>query len=212
MKLDFSLDAAIIVTIISVLLFMIGQAYLSSFLGMFGADLAVLNLSVQDKLYWGFSKSIQDIINLLAGFIIFFIVIPYVFRQLGGSHWLLKIIRKIRCEIKTNRAYTPQIHNSSIEKKIERNLDYRLFIWYACFIAIVGTVYYIVHIQNYAKEAANKALLNSHNFKQVEIKQKPNQEAYKILCGQNLCAVLMVNGKQKSLHYIDPKDIAFFLN
>ena len=76
MKLDFSLDAAIIVTIISVLLFMIGQAYLSSFLGMFGADLAVLNLSVQDKLYWGFSKSIQDIINLLAGFIIFFIVIP----------------------------------------------------------------------------------------------------------------------------------------
>ena len=116
MKLNFSLDAAIIVTIISVLLFMIGQAYLSSFLGVFGADLAVLNLSVQDKLYWGFSKSIQDIINLLAGFIIFFIVIPYVFRYLGGSHWLLKIIRKMKCEIKTNKAYTPQIHNSSIEK------------------------------------------------------------------------------------------------
>ncbi|MFV5492192.1 hypothetical protein [Acinetobacter sp. ASP199] len=51
MKLDFSLDAAIIVTIISVLLFMIGQPYLSSFLGVFGADLTVLNLSVQDKLY-----------------------------------------------------------------------------------------------------------------------------------------------------------------
>lgn len=131
MKLDFSLDAAIIVTIISVLLFMIGQAYLSSFLGVFGADLAVLNLSVQDKLYWGFSKSIQDIINLLAGFIIFFIVIPYVFRQLGGSHWLLKIIRKIRREIKTNKAYTPQIHNSSIEKK-DRTKFELLFIYLVC--------------------------------------------------------------------------------
>lgn len=76
-----------------------------------------------------------------------------------------------------------------------------------------GSVKYLSYIETEAKQRAQNDLMNySEKLRKVQLKSQENQEAYKILCGQNLCAVLMVNGKQKSLHYIAPKDIAFFLN
>ena len=56
MKFNFSLDTAIIVTLLTVLLFGIGQAYLGGLLGSFYIDQITLNFSVQDKIYIGFLK------------------------------------------------------------------------------------------------------------------------------------------------------------
>lgn len=44
MKLNISLDAAVIITSITAILYMVGQVHLNGYIGIFGADIAVLNL------------------------------------------------------------------------------------------------------------------------------------------------------------------------
>ncbi|WP_227509857.1 hypothetical protein [Acinetobacter sp. NCu2D-2] len=70
--------------------------------------------------------------------------------------------------------------------------------------------FYLEHIETDAK---NKAKININNYAnkmlKINIHNQPSKEAYKILCSQNLCAILVINGKEKSLEYYDPKDISF---
>jgi hypothetical protein len=54
MKFNFSLDTAIIISLIAIFLFVSGQSYLGGLLRPFYIDPVVLNFSVQDKIYWGF--------------------------------------------------------------------------------------------------------------------------------------------------------------
>lgn len=48
MKLNLSFDIAIITSLVAVFLFANGQAYLGSYLYIFGVDITILNLSIQD--------------------------------------------------------------------------------------------------------------------------------------------------------------------
>ena len=65
MKINFSLDTAIIITLTSALLYMAGQIYLNSYLRPFGAEALVLNFSIQDKLYYGYLKTVNHWILFL---------------------------------------------------------------------------------------------------------------------------------------------------
>lgn len=58
MKFNFSLDAALIITALTALLYLVAQVFLAGYISIFGADITVLNLTVQDKLYYGFLKSL----------------------------------------------------------------------------------------------------------------------------------------------------------
>jgi len=190
MKFNFSLDAALIITALTALLYLVAQVFLAGYISIFGADITVLNLTVQDKLYYGFLKSLVLTLYFTLALFVLFIAVPSIFNNFGGNIWLHKKLQNLRIAIHKDTKHRPVIHNSSFELENERQFNRKLFASY--FILVL--------------------LLGSEKLRKVQLKSQENQEAYKILCGQNLCAVLMVNGKQKSLHYIDPKDIAFFLN
>ena len=67
MKFNFSLDAALIITALTALLYLVAQVFLAGYISIFGADITVLNLTVQDKLYYGFLKS-KHPLNAIAKF------------------------------------------------------------------------------------------------------------------------------------------------
>lgn len=74
MKFNFSLDTAIIISLIAIFLFVSGQAYLGGLLHTFYVDPIVLGFSVQDKIYWGYIKGLNPIAySLLIIFYYFFI-------------------------------------------------------------------------------------------------------------------------------------------
>lgn len=213
MKFNFSLDAALIITALTALLYLVAQVFLAGYISIFGADITVLNLTVQDKLYYGFLKSLVHTLYFTLALFVLFIAVPSIFNNFGGNIWLHKKLQNLRIAIHKDTKHRPVIHNSSFELKNERQFNRKLFASYFILVLLLGSVKYLSYIETEAKQRAQNDLMNySEKLRKVQLKSQENQEAYKILCGQNLCAVLMVNGKQKSLHYIDPKDIAFFLN
>ena len=83
MKINFSLDTAIIITLVSVLLFMVGQVFLNATLTPFGGEAIVLNFSIQDKLYFGFLKTFNHWLWFLLFIVIIFVVFPTLINELN---------------------------------------------------------------------------------------------------------------------------------
>lgn len=57
MKMDASINIALMITIIGVILYAFGQAFLVGYLNFFNLEPYLFNLSVQDKVYVGFIQS-----------------------------------------------------------------------------------------------------------------------------------------------------------
>lgn len=208
MKLNFSLDTAVIVTLISVLLYMVGQVYLSSFLRPFGAEISVLNFSIQDKLYYGYLKAVTHSIILVLIAIIFFIAIPLFYKGLGIDIYLKKFFKKLNSKFIQKKTHTRPIHNSSLEAKFEKSINYKIYFFYSILGFLISSLFYLAYIEkNTEKDAAE--YLNNYSEKLTEIKlTKPfNGRAFEIMCGQSNCAVLIEDKNAIELHYVDPKEI-----
>lgn len=210
MKFNFSLDAALIITVITALLFMIGQVHLGGYLRVFGADPTILNFSMQDKLYFGYLRAINHTILFALVCLFIFLVIPFCFNEFGGKRKLKNILKKIRDEIHDGK-HTPPIHNSSIENTSEEIFDHRLYSTYLIIILLITSLSYLAYMEKNAMLLAETDLKNySKNLTKVAVKEAGNELTYQVKCGQSLCAILFVtvNGDKK-LHYIDPKEIYF---
>lgn len=210
MKFNFSLDAALIITVITALLFMIGQVHLGGYLRVFGADPTILNFSMQDKLYFGYLRAINHTIIFSFSCLFIFLVIPFFFSEFGGKNRLKKFLRKIGDEIQDGK-HIPPIHNSSIKSSTDQIFDNRLFSTQFIIIILIMSLFYLAHIETKAKESAESDL-NHYEKKltKVIVKKSENELTYKVQCGQSLCAILFITKESgKTLHYIDPKEIYF---
>ncbi len=74
MKFNFSLDTAIIISLLTVFFYACGQNYLAAYMSVFLIDPVVLNFSAADKINWGFLNCAETISLLL----IFFLIISYI--------------------------------------------------------------------------------------------------------------------------------------
>lgn len=84
MKFNFSLDAAIALTLTTVFFYTSGQIYLNGILSPFLIDSVVLNFSVQDKIYLGFLKGANEYLYILgACLILFFLRYIFIYFELG---------------------------------------------------------------------------------------------------------------------------------
>lgn len=90
MKFNFSLDAALIITALTALLYLVAQVFLAGYISIFGADITVLNLTVQDKLYYGFLKSLVHTLYFTFALFVLFIAVPSIFNNFGGNIWFHK--------------------------------------------------------------------------------------------------------------------------
>ena len=208
MKINFSLDTAIIITLVSVLLFMVGQVFLNATLTPFGGEAIVLNFSIQDKLYFGFLKTINHWLWFLLFIVIIFVVFPTLINELNINQKINSFFKKLNKKLKGNK-YTPPIHNSSSAQLNEQAINSRLIILYTIILFLICSVYYLKDLETNTK-ANSKEIIKNFPAKllKVEVKDLILKDPYKLLCGQSLCAIVSKNEKGNIiLTYVEPKNI-----
>ena len=203
MKFNFSLDTAIIISLIAIFLFVSGQAYLGGYLRPFYVDPIVLNFSVQDKIYWGFLKALNPlIITFLIG------ITLYVLRYLYASLELdQKIVDFLRRKIKFGLKHQVKPHNSSRAEELEKN--YTTFAIFVSLIIGFAVILFtsILDTQEKGKKNGTDILANIKKLPLIKITGNENNlKQYRILCGSNLCAVI---DEKKNVSLVEPKNIIY---
>lgn len=204
MKLNLSVDLAIVISIVTVFLFANGQAYLGGYLSAFRIDPIVLNFSIQDKIYIGYLRGFNYL--LYSGYILFaYIVLKHIFISLDlpikFSKYLSKKINKSNA--KSNNL---SIHNSTFYEELDSDYARNSFLALTVLILLISTIFLLAHTETKAKSIAEKEL-NNFQFKKVKFKNtKSNKEVFLVKCGANLCALI---DKDKQVSLEDPKNIIF---
>ena len=208
MKINFSLDTAIIITLVSVLLFMVGQVFLNATLTPFGGEAIVLNFSIQDKLYFGFLKTFNHWLWFLLFIVIIFVVFPTLINELNINQKINSFFKKLNKKLKGNK-YTPPIHNSSSAQLNEQAINSRLIILYTIILFLICSVYYLKDLETNTKANSKEIIKNfPANLLKVEVKELDLEYPHKLLCGQSLCAIVSKNEKGNIiLNYVEPKNI-----
>lgn len=208
MKINFSLDSAIIITLVSVLLYMAGQVFLNAVLAPFGGEVMVLNFSIQDKLYFGFIKTFNHWLWFLLFIVVIFVVFPIYFNQLGINHKINRFFKNLSKKINGNK-YTPPIHNSTSSELNEEIINSRLIILYTIILFLIGSIFYLSNLEKTTKSNSLEVIKNfPDKLLKVEVKDPLLSNSYKLLCGQSLCAIVSKNNKGDiTLNYVDPKHI-----
>ncbi|EXA96566.1 hypothetical protein J507_3167 [Acinetobacter sp. 1295259] len=204
MKFNASIDIAIIISLIAVFLFANGQVYLGGYLGTFGIDPVLLNLSIQDKLYIGY---LEGFIYLL---VLVFVLMGYVI--------LLYTVRSTDLFIKFNNFLDrklnehhrknshPTIHNSTRYEEIDKDYKNHSFLIIALLVLLLSTLSLLANTEKKAQEEANNDL-KQFKFKQVYLKADPKvSELFIVRCGSNYCAVI---NKEKKVWLEEPKNLSF---
>ncbi|WP_151803159.1 hypothetical protein [Acinetobacter guillouiae] len=203
MKFNFSLDTAIIISLIAIFLFVSGQAYLGGFLRPFYVDPIVLNFSVQDKIYWGFLKALNPLITIfLIGITLY--VLKYIYVSLELDQ---KIVDFLRRKIKFRLKHQVKPHNSSQTDKLEKN--YTTFTIYVSLIISCSFMLFtsILDTQEKGKKNGSEVLSNIKELPLIKITGNENNlKQYRILCGSALCAVI---DEKKNVSLVEPKNILY---
>lgn len=203
MKFNFSLDTAIIISLIAIFLFVSGQAYLGGFLRPFYVDPIVLNFSVQDKIYWGFLKALNPLITIfLIGITLY--VLKYIYVSLELDQ---KIVDFLRRKIKFRLKHQIKPHNSSQTDKLEKN--YTTFTIYVSLIIGCSFMLFtsILDTQEKGKKNGSEVLSNIKELPLIKITGNENNlKQYRILCGSALCAVI---DEKKNVSLVEPKNILY---
>lgn len=203
MKFNFSLDTAIIISLIAIFLFVSGQAYLGGFLRLFYVDPIVLNFSVQDKIYWGFLKALNPLITIfLIGITLY--VLKYIYVSLELDQ---KIVDFLRRKIKFRLKHQVKPHNSSQTDKLEKN--YTTFTIYVSLIIGCSFMLFtsILDTQEKGKKNGSEVLSNIKELPLIKITGNENNlKQYRILCGSALCAVI---DEKKNVSLVEPKNILY---
>ena len=203
MKFNFSLDTAIIISLIAIFLFVSGQAYLGGFLRPFYVDPIVLNFSVQDKIYWGFLKALNPLITIfLIGITLY--VLKYIYVSLELDQ---KIVDFLRRKIKFRLKHQVKPHNSSLTDELEKN--YTTFTIYVSLIIGCSFMLFtsILETQEKGKKNGSEVLSNIKELPLIKITGNENNlKQYRILCGSALCAVI---DEKKNVSLVEPKNILY---
>lgn len=203
MKFNFSLDTAIIISLIAIFLFVSGQAYLGGFLRPFYVDPIVLNFSVQDKIYWGFLKALNPLITIFLISITLY-VLKYIYVSLELDQ---KIVDFLRRKIKFRLKHQVKPHNSSQTDKLEKN--YTTFTIYVSLIIGCSFMLFtsILDTQEKGKKNGSEVLSNIKELPLIKITGNENNlKQYRILCGSALCAVI---DEKKNVSLVEPKNILY---
>lgn len=206
MKLNLSIDLAVVISIITIFLFANGQAHLGGYLHTFNVTSFTLNFSIQDKIYIGYLHGFYYLIYfvfILCGYIIvrYFLLSLDLPRSL--NNYLDKRLNKSRTKHKLS------IHNSTFYEELDSNYAKNTFLSVMILILLTSTLLLLANTEKSAKAAAIKDL-NHFDFKHIGLKStKDESTLYLIQCGSNLCAVM---DKNKKVTLEDPKNIVFFPN
>lgn len=203
MKFNFSLDTAIIISLIAIFLFVSGQSYLGGLLRPFYIDPVVLNFSVQDKIYWGFLKALGPLITFfLFGITLYILRYIYVSLELDQT-----IVNFLKRKIKFRFKYEVKPHNSSQIDELDKS-----YTTFTVFVALiisfsVGTFFSILDTQEKGKKNGTDILANIKELPLVKITGAETQiRQYRILCGSALCAVI---DEKKNVSLVEPKNIVY---
>ncbi len=209
MKFNFSLDLAIIVSLLTVFFYACGQNYLAAYMGVFLIDPVVLNFSAADKINWGFLNC-AEIISL---FLIFFLIISYI--SYIASFFDIKTPFKFTL-FKKKSKHIPPIHNTSMRHaKIASRIHNNFWIL-AITLIIFGSFISFALIDIRAKDSAKAVLENPYNLPKVRLKDALKNPALEndaskythhlIRCGINLCALI---DEQKNVSLVEPKNVEY---
>lgn len=200
MKFNFSLDAAIALTLTTVFFYTSGQIYLNGYLSPFLVDSVVLNFSVQDKIYIGFLSGINQYLYILTTcLLMFFIRYIFIYFELG------KVIdKKITNLIPANerqKKNTLRIHNSEYFEGLDRNYATVLLTTFLGLVLVWGVLQAFIHIEKKGKNISTQVMKNVTVLPKVK---SDGQELFLIKCGASLCAVI---DKKKNVSLVEPKNI-----
>lgn len=203
MKLNLSLDLAVVISIITVFLFANGNAYLGGYLHTFNVEPISLNYSVQDKIYIGY---LQGFNYLIYGILILFICMAgwHIWISFDASRKLNNYLdKKLNT---TPRKYTPKIHNSTFHEELESSYSRNSTLGVLVIISLVSTLFLLAHTERKAKEKA-LAEIEKLSFDQVSIKSSNKKNThFLVLCGSNVCALM---DEKKKVYLEDIKNIEF---
>lgn len=200
MKFNFSLDAAIALTLTTVFFYTSGQIYLNGYLSPFLVDSVILNFSVQDKIYIGFLRGINQYLYILtACLVMFFVRYIFIYFELG------KVIdKKITNLIPTNerpKKNTLRIHNSEYFEGLDRNYAAVLLTTFLGLVLALGVLQAFIHIEKKGKNISTEVMKDVSVLPKVK---SDGQELFLIKCGSSLCALI---DEKKNVSLVEPKNI-----
>jgi len=206
MRLNLSIDLAIVISIITVFLFANGNAYLGGYLHTFNVTPFTLNYSVQDKIYIGYLKGFNYLIYfifILCGYIIVRYVLLSIDLPRSFNNYLDKKLNKSRITHKLS------VHNSTFYEELDNSYAKNTFLAIVVLILLISTLLLLANTEKSARATAIEELAN-FDFNQITLKSTGNNsELFLIQCGINLCAVI---DKDKQVTLQDPKNIVFLPN
>lgn len=203
MKLNLSLDLAVVISIITVFLFANGNAYLGGYLHIFNIDPLVLNFSVQDKIYIGYLKGFHYLcyfILILLGYIVLRYFLLSLDVPSSFNRYLTKKLNTLHPKHKLS------IHNSSFYEELDVSYKHDTFFGLIVFILLISTLLLLANSEKSAKAAAHKDI-QTLDFEKVQLRNKKGTPTlFLVECGASLCAVM---GKDKKVILEEPKNIIF---
>ncbi|QER39244.1 hypothetical protein F2A31_05820 [Acinetobacter suaedae] len=203
MKFNFSLDTAIIISLIAIFLYVSGQAYLGGLLRPFFVDPVVLNFSIQDKIYWGFLKALSPLIAIfLTGIGLY--VVRYIYVSLDLDQTIVDFLRR---KIKFRLKHQVKPHNSSQIDELGKN--YTTFTIYVSLIVGCSVLIFtsILDTQDKGKKNGTDILANINELPLIKITgSETDLKQYRILCGSALCAVI---DEKKNVSMVEPKNVVY---
>jgi len=206
MKFNFSLDVAIALTLITVFLFTSGQIYLNGYLGYFLVDPIALNFSVQDKIYLGFFKGINQLLYLCtACLIMFFLRYIFVYFDLAK-----KLDTKLLSYIPKNERSPEKvlrIHNSQQYDELDKNYSAVIINSLLILALLWGTFQAFIYIEKKSKIVAEKVMNNLDVLPKIKIEEQSDKTVrYLLKCGSTLCAVI---DEKKNVSMVEPKNVVY---
>jgi len=205
MKFNFSLDTAIIVTLLTVLLFGVGQAYLGGLLGSFYINPIILNFSVQDKIYIGFLKGFNLFIWTTLVFIILF-SLRHIWCSSGiAANLDKKIVQYLQRKLNIRHIDTLHPHNRSQLEEFERSFSSTTLTLFLSIALFIGYLFALSSFETKGKEKGEKFLENVEVLPKVNV-NKSSQIFYLIQCGTSLCALI---DEKKNVSLVEPKNVIF---
>ena len=200
MKFNFSLDAAIVLTLTTVFFYTSGQIFLNGYLSPFLVDSIVLNFSVQDKIYVGFLRGINEYLFILtACLIMFFIRYTFIYFEIGK--WIDKKITSYIPKNERPKKHVLRIHNSEYFDGLDRNYATVLLTTFLSLALAWGILEAFIHIEKKGKDISTQVM---KDVSVLPIVKSNDQERFLIKCGSSLCAVI---DEKKNVSLVEPKNV-----
>lgn len=206
MKFNFSLDVAIALTLITVFLFTSGQIYLNGYLGYFLVDPIALNFSVQDKIYLGFLRGINQLLYLCTACLIMFFL-RYIFVYFDLAKKLDAKLLSYVPKTQRNPDQVLRIHNSQQYDELDKNYSTVVLNSLLILALLWGTIQAFINIEKKSKNVAEKVMNNLDVLPKIKIEEQSDKTVrYLLKCGSTLCAVI---DEKKNVSMVEPKNLVY---